>query len=101
MEAQPKTPFETTLANIIDLPELWPEVIKAAMTELASLRPVLQQVEQSITQTRESLSKLYDQKTQLGGSFDMALKIIERSIPQELLDKYGKELTVKNPATQA
>jgi diketogulonate reductase-like aldo/keto reductase len=98
MANQPQlTALEITVANIIDDVALQPECVKVVLAKLRELRPIANQIEQSIQQSQQSLKQLYDNQNKVAGSFETLMQLIEDTMPKETIEAHGKELKVQVP----
>ena len=91
--SQPKlSPIETTVANLVERPELQPESVKHLFKKLSELRPIIAQIEQGIAQSNEALNRLYENRARMTGSFEMIMQLIDEAMPRDLIIKYGEKL---------
>lgn len=87
--------FEIALTNLVENPTLQPESVKPLFKRLADMRPMADNIERSISQARQSMTGLQENRARLAGSMQVVLELIEEALPKELVEKYGKEYIKK------
>lgn len=84
--------LQIAVGNLSAYPELRPENMKSLFKKLDTAINGFDNIEKSISQARQSINSLLDSRSKTQGSIDTLISIIGEQMPQELIDKYGKEI---------
>ena len=85
------SPLEMTISNLATNPELQPDDLKSIFKKLNDASSVMSNIEKSIEQAKQSVNSLMDNRARTAGKMEALLELIEGQIPDELVQKYGKE----------
>ena len=94
MEQQP-TATDIFLANLLNDPTLVPDNLKVLVAELEKFRPIMENIEQSLAQGRETMKVLNENRLKTIGSIDTLISMIMTQAPKELVEQYSKQLIEK------
>ena len=84
--------FQVAVANLITMPEEQPENLKKLFKRLDNLRTSVGNVEQALSEARESVHQLTENRSRMMGSVDTLVDLIKEDISPELIAKHGQKI---------
>ena len=90
-------PVEVTISNLVMKPELQPENLRGLFKKLTDLQPIVENIENSLAQTKQSMNSLMENRARVAGSMETLVSLLEEQLPKDIVEKFGKEYLKPEP----